>query len=63
MYYGNENANDGTNASDVWDNSYVLVQHISETGTQVRDGSTTGVAARFVSTFAFPAFLSRISEV
>jgi hypothetical protein len=30
MHYGNQNASDGEDASNVWDDNYVMVQHMGE---------------------------------
>ncbi|MCC7552709.1 DUF2341 domain-containing protein, partial [Candidatus Micrarchaeota archaeon] len=41
MYYGNSEAEDTQNATNVWSNEYLAVWHLSETGSSTREDSTS----------------------
>ena len=42
MYYGNTNANDGSNPEDVWDSNYVGVWHLAELSGNALDSTSYG---------------------
>ncbi len=41
MYYGNPSATNQQNPTAVWDSNFVMVQHLQETGTAIRQDSTS----------------------
>jgi len=42
MYYDNSSATDQQNPNDAWDENYVMVQHLNETGSTYYDSTTYG---------------------